>query len=33
MEQRPTAFGELHPLATSEGVVVGDDDLGALQIA
>ena len=29
LEQRATAFGELHALAELEGVVVGDDDLGA----
>ena len=33
LEQGTTASGELHPFATLEGVVVGDDDLGALQIA
>ena len=33
LEQGATASGEFQPLAQLEGVVVGDDDLGALQIA
>ena len=32
LEQGAAAFGELHALAEFEGVVVGDDDLGAVDI-
>ena len=33
LEQGATASGEIQPLAQPEGVVIRDDDLGALQIA
>ncbi len=32
LEQRTSAFGEIQPLAQLEGVVVGDDDLGPVQV-
>ena len=32
LKQRAAALGELDPLAQLEGVVVGDDDLGPVQI-
>ena len=32
LEQRAAALGELDPLAQLEGVVVGDDDLGAVDV-
>ena len=32
LEQRAAALGELHALAELEGVVVGDDDLGAFEV-
>ena len=33
LQQQTAAFGQLHALARLEGVVIGDDDLGALQVA
>ena len=33
LEQGSAALGKLHALAQLEGVVVGDDDLGALEVA
>ena len=33
LQQRAAALGELHALAQLEGVVVGDDDLGPVEVA